>query len=68
MQDLGAPDEVSEYHRSLNWALLDIVTREPDMPDDELRALAETEVRKIIDREAYVEANKRWVATPGGSH
>lgn len=38
------------------------------MPDDELRALAETEVRKIIDREAYVEANKRWVATPGGSH
>lgn len=68
MQDLGAPNEVSEYHRSLNWALLDIRTREPDMPDDELCALAETEVRKIINREAYVEANKRRAATLGGSH
>lgn len=37
------------------------------MPYDELRALAETEVRKIIDREAYVEANKRWAAALGGS-
>lgn len=67
MQDLGPPDEVLEYHRSLNWALLDIGTREPDMPDDELRALAETEVRKIIDREADVEANKRWAASLGRS-
>lgn len=67
MQDLGAPEEVLEYHRSLNWALLDIRTREPDMPYDELRVRAETEVRKSIDREAYLRANERWAATLLGS-
>lgn len=67
MQDLGAPKEVLEYHRSVNRALLDIGTREPHTPNDELRALAETEVRKSIDREAYLKANERWAATLLGS-